>query len=251
MRYPRSAFGAAPNGAEPGRERSGGPFVFGEGLDRKIQRGLQGTPADRRSRFRGVGLVALLALSAALPARAGLFDDDEARKAIIDLRTRITQSDEQSKARIAELSATNAQLAEQLTALRRSLLELNNQLEAMRGDLAKLRGNEEQIVRDVAELQRRQKDLGQGLDDRLRKLEPVKVTLDGREFTVDNEEKKAFDESMALIRSGFCWASARGVSRARARPAAVDATSVRVPSPALKRRSALSVCASNASTWAR
>jgi tol-pal system protein YbgF len=143
-----------------------------------------------------------LMVCAAPPARAGLFDDEEARKAIIDLRTRIAQSDESSKARIAELSATNAQLAEQLTALRRSLLDLNNQLEAVRGDLAKLRGNEEQIARDVAEVQRRQKDLGQGLDDRLRRLEPVKVTLDGREFTVDTEEKKAFDDSMGLIRSG-------------------------------------------------
>jgi tol-pal system protein YbgF len=153
-------------------------------------------------RLLATALASLMVLAAAAPAHAGLFDDEEARKAIVDLRTRIATNDEQNKARLAELSATNTQLAEQLSALRRSLLDLNNQLEAMRGDLAKLRGNEEQIARDVADLQRRQKDLGQGLDDRLRRLEPVKVTLDGREFTVDTEEKKAYDDAMGLIRNG-------------------------------------------------
>ena len=58
-------------------------------------------------------------------AGAGVFDDDEARKAIVDLRQRVSQSEEQAKAREA---AMTAQLTEQLTALRRSLLDLNNQL---------------------------------------------------------------------------------------------------------------------------
>jgi hypothetical protein len=47
---------------------------------------------------------------------AGLFDDEEARKAILDLRTRVTQVDEQGKARSAELAAANAQLLEQVAA---------------------------------------------------------------------------------------------------------------------------------------
>jgi tol-pal system protein YbgF len=144
----------------------------------------------------------VLCVAAVPAAHAGLFDDEEARKAIVDLRTRVAQNDEQSKARIAELTATNAQLGEQLAALRRSLLDLNNQLEAMRGELAKMRGNEEQLARDLADVQRRQKDLSAGLDDRLRRLEPVKVALDGREFTADVDEKKAFDDAMALIRGG-------------------------------------------------
>jgi tol-pal system protein YbgF len=131
-----------------------------------------------------------------------MFDDEEARKAIVDLRSRIAAVDEAGKARAAELLASNAQLVEQLATLRRSLLDLNNQLEAMRGELAKLRGNDEQIVRELAEVQRRQKDVSQSLDDRLRKLEPVKVTLDGREFMVDQEEKKAYEDAIATIRTG-------------------------------------------------
>jgi tol-pal system protein YbgF len=146
------------------------------------------------------------ALLLAGPAQAQLFKDDEARKAVIDLRTRVTQVEEAAKAREAELTAQltslNAQLAEQIGALRRSLLDLNNQLEALRAEMAKLRGNDEQLQRDVAELQRRSRDIGQTMDDRLRRQEPVKVTIDGREYSVDPEERRSFDEAMAVMRGG-------------------------------------------------
>ena len=98
------------------------------------------------------------------PARAALFEDDDARKAILDLRQRVDQNSEQLKARLAEQG-------EQLNQLKRSLLDLNNQLEAMRGETAKLRGLNEQLARDVAEMQRQQKDLQQGVDERVRKFE--------------------------------------------------------------------------------
>jgi cytochrome c551/c552 len=41
-------------GAEPGHQRSWGPWMPGEHAGRKARRGLQGTPAARQSRFRGV-----------------------------------------------------------------------------------------------------------------------------------------------------------------------------------------------------
>jgi tol-pal system protein YbgF len=147
---------------------------------------------------------ALLVLMAASlgAAHAGLFDDEEARKAIVDLRARVSAVDEQLKARSAESAATNAQLLEQVSALRRSLLDLNNQLEAMRGEIAKLRGSDEQITRDLAELQRKQKDIGQATDERLRRLEPLKVTLDGKEFVAEQDERKAYDDAIGTIRGG-------------------------------------------------
>lgn len=153
------------------------------------------------STLRAIALAAGLTLGAGL-AQAGIFDDEEARKAIVDLRNRVAAVDEQIKARGTESAAANAQLAEQLSALRRSLLELNNQLEAMRGEVARLRGSDEQLTRDVAELQRKQKDIGQAADERLRKLEPVKVTLDGKEIVVQPEERKAYEEAIATIRGG-------------------------------------------------
>jgi tol-pal system protein YbgF len=155
------------------------------------------------------GSVQLRAAAAALVlggvvgvAHAGLFDDEEARKAIVDLRSRVTAVEDAGKLRAAELATANAQLVEQITALRRSLLDLNNQIEAMRGELAKLRGSDEQMMRELAEVQKRQKDMSQTLDDRVRKLEPVKVVIDGREALVEPEEKRAYEEAIAAIRAG-------------------------------------------------
>ena len=69
--------------------------------------------------------VCVLAFMAGAPAQAFL-NDEEARKAIVELRARIASlSEEQAKARAGELAAAqaqNAQLTEQLQALRRSLL---------------------------------------------------------------------------------------------------------------------------------
>ena len=79
---------------------------------------------------------------------------------------------------------------------------MNSQLEAARAEAARLRGSNEQLARDVSELQRRQRDVAQAVDDRLRKVEPQKVTLDGREFSVDPEEKRQYDEAVAVLRSG-------------------------------------------------
>jgi tol-pal system protein YbgF len=157
-------------------------------------------PLRLRTPLAAALLAAGLTLGSA--AHAGLFDDEEARKAIVDLRGRIAANDEATKARLAELAAAQAQAAEALVAIRRSLLELNNQIEQMRGELAKLRGNDEQFAREIADLQRRQKDVSQAVDDRLRKLEPMKVQLDGREFMAEADEKKAYEEAIALMRSG-------------------------------------------------
>lgn len=144
-------------------------------------------------------LAALLLVVAAGTAQAGLFDDDEARRAILDMRERIARSEEQSRARQNELASS---VAEQMGQVRRSLLELNNQIDALRTEIAKLRGNDEQLARDIAELQRRQKDIAQGVDERIRKFEPQTVTLDGVEFTADAEEKRQFDEAMEVMRGG-------------------------------------------------
>jgi tol-pal system protein YbgF len=147
-------------------------------------------------------LVISLATVLCRPAHAGLFDDEEARKAILDLRARIAAVEDQGKVRTSEVAGANAQLLEQITALRRSMLDLNNQLEAARAEIAKLRGSDEQLARDLSEVQRRQRDIGQAMDDRLRKLEPVKVTIEGREFVVDPDEKKAFEDAVSTLRSG-------------------------------------------------
>jgi len=154
---------------------------------------------------RGCHALALASALAVAPAHAGLFDDDEARKAILDLRQKLEQSNEQHRARQAEQMST---MAEQISQLKRSLLDLNTQIELLRADNAKLRGQDEQMARELAELQRKQKDIQQGVDDRVRKLEPQKVVVDEKEFLADPDEKRLYDEAMTVFRGGDFVASA-------------------------------------------
>jgi tol-pal system protein YbgF len=143
-------------------------------------------------------------------AHAGLFDDDEARRAILDIRTKIDQNGERQK-------ADQRQLADQIDQLKRSILDLNNQLEQVRGDNAKLRGQNEQLARDLSEVQRKQKDIQSGVDDRLRKFEPQKVSLDGKEFSVEPDEKRSYDEAMELLRKSDFAGTANALTAFRKR----------------------------------
>lgn len=146
------------------------------------------------------------------PARAGIFDDDEARKAIVDIRAKLDQVDQQTQKELAARKAETAELLEQVNIIKRGTLELNNQLEVMRTDLARLRGQDEQstqstrdVTRDLSELQRKQKDLLAllaTLDERMKRLEPQKVSLDGKDVTVDSGEKKTYDDAIAILRRG-------------------------------------------------
>jgi tol-pal system protein YbgF len=133
-------------------------------------------------------------------SQAGLFDDDEARKAILDLRQRV-DANKQAVEAAAQRQADELKDAKEVNAtLRRSILDLQNQIEALRAEQARLRGQDEQLVRDLADMQRRQKDLAQGVEDRLRKFEPTKVSVDGREFNAEPAEKRDFDAAFALFR---------------------------------------------------
>jgi tol-pal system protein YbgF len=124
-------------------------------------------------------------------AHAALFEDDEARRAILDLRQQLQQQREELR-RANEDNAT----------LRRSLLELQNQIETVRSELAQQRGNGEQLARDLADLQKRQRDVAQGVEERLRKFEPVQVNVDGREFSADPQEQKDFEAALGAFRRG-------------------------------------------------
>ena len=156
-------------------------------------------PAMAR-RCRSLTVAAALALGACAAAQAALFEDDEARKAILDLRQRVDQSVDQLRTRQAE----------QAEQTRRALLELNNQIEALKAEIARLRGANEQLARDLAEVQRKQKDLQQGADELLRKLEPQQVAVDGREFLAEPDERRLYEESLALLRKGDFAGAAAG-----------------------------------------
>ena len=131
-------------------------------------------------------------------AQAALFEDDEARRAIIELRQRVDILQQANQRTGDDLRRSG----DDSTQMRRSLLELQTQIEVLRVEAAKLRGQNEQLLRDVSEMQKRQKDISQGVDDRLRQFEPVKATVDGQEFQAAPAEKRDFEAALTLFRAG-------------------------------------------------
>lgn len=120
---------------------------------------------------------------------AGIFDDDEARRAILDVRTKIDAVSNKLDAKL------------DTKADKSSALDLSNQNEQLRAEVAKLRGQIEVLTNDLANTQRRQQDFYVDLDNRLRKMEPKRVTVDGKEATVEVNEQRAYDAAMSLFKA--------------------------------------------------
>ncbi|VVE31689.1 Tol system periplasmic component YbgF [Pandoraea terrae] len=117
-------------------------------------------------------------------AHAGLFDDDEARKAILDIRSRL----DGDRTRIEGLT--------------RNVQDLMNQNQQLQRDLAAERGQNEELRNQLATIQQSQKDLYSDLDGRMKKLEPQKMTVNGVEGTVQPGEKESFDAALNQFRNG-------------------------------------------------
>jgi tol-pal system protein YbgF len=141
---------------------------------------------------------ACLALAAWLPlqANAGLLDDDEARRAIVDLRAKVEALARDVNAKIDNKSDKTA------------ALDMLNQHEQTMQEIARLRGQVEVLANQVANVEKRQKDLYADLDVRLKKVEPHQETIDGRQAEVMPTEKTSYDSAMELFKSGDYKAAA-------------------------------------------
>ncbi len=167
--------------------------------------------SNLRPATRSVAAVSFLLMS--LAAHAGIFDDDEARKAILDLRQQISSLNATVN---NNLTAAQQRSTEEIAQLRKSMFELQNQIDRQKADISQLRGDNEVLARNLADMQIRQKDMlqaseqklqaveqrSQAVEQKLTKLDPIKVTLDGREFMADPAEKRDFDAAFALFRAG-------------------------------------------------
>jgi tol-pal system protein YbgF len=114
-------------------------------------------------RLLGAGVLAA-AFMAAFPARAGLFDDDEARRRIDLIRQELAQQGKDNEARIAKLEETIRNIG---------VVELVRQLDDMNAEIARLRGQIEVLNNDNQQLQKRQRDFYIDIDSRLKRLEGV------------------------------------------------------------------------------
>ncbi|GAA0793220.1 tol-pal system protein YbgF [Cupriavidus gilardii] len=121
-------------------------------------------------------------------AQAGVFDDDEARRAIITLREQFNG-----------FQATASQRIDQNS---RAQIDIQNQLEGLRQEVARLRGQNEVLQNEVANLQRQQKDYYADLDARLKKFEPQQVTVEGQQGMAQPGEKTEYDAALKQFQTG-------------------------------------------------
>ena len=101
--------------------------------------------------MRPLRLALLISTLCAAQAQAGVFDDDEARRAIADMKIK-------SEARFDQQG--------------KSQLDLANQLSRQAEEIASLRGQLETLSYELETAKKRQQDFYLDLDTRLRKLEP-------------------------------------------------------------------------------
>lgn len=113
-----------------------------------------------------------------------LFSDDEARKAILDLRKTLATTQ----------------------------LELQGEIEKLKADNAELRGKIENLEKQGEDISSSQKTYYQDLDTRLGNFEPRSVTIEGVSGTVQPGEKKAYDDALKAFQTGSLKKADEGFS---------------------------------------
>ena len=126
-------------------------------------------------------------------SHAALFDDDEARRQIQELRAQQTAAQQSINDRIGKLEA----------ATQNKLVDLALLIDSLKSDIAKLRGQNEVLINQIENLERRQRDLYVDLDTRLRKLEQAQAALADKVTAPEREaakEKEAYEGALNQFR---------------------------------------------------
>lgn len=103
-----------------------------------------------------------------------LFSDDDARKAILDLRKTLATTQ----------------------------LELQSQIDKLKSENAELRGKVENLEKQGEDISSSQKTYYQDLDNRLGNFEPRTITIEGVSGVVQPAEKKAYDDALKAFQNG-------------------------------------------------
>lgn len=136
-------------------------------------------------------LAMLAALSSMGPAQAGLFTDDEARRAISDMRMELND-------RLGRLEASS-----------RGQLELASQNELLKAEISRLHGQLEVLLHEVESLKQRQRDFYVDLDTRVRQIESNRAASAAATTTAPNvpppdpaAESAQYEAALNLLKEG-------------------------------------------------
>lgn len=153
---------------------------------------------------RAAWAIGVFAMSVFAPPAHALFDDDEARRRIDNLKSQVEISQRAVDERLGKLEAAVQD--------RRALLELSALIDALRQDISRLRGQVEVVVNQNETLERRQRDLYVDLDARLRKMESVQSKLEQAQAQVQERltapereaarEKEAYEAGLNQFKLG-------------------------------------------------
>ena len=106
-----------------------------------------------------------------------ILSDDEARRAILELRKSVSTSQS-------------------------AILDLQNQLDKHKSENAQLRGQIESLQKQNDDLSNNQKSFYQDLDARVSRLEPQNVEVEGVTGIVQAGEKSSYDEALKSFQAG-------------------------------------------------
>ncbi len=136
---------------------------------------------------------------AAGAARAGVFDDEGARKAVAALGVQLEANQKAVEERLAKI---------EMQVQNRSI-DLAGQIDELKQNMARLRGQIEVQAHQIETLDRRQKDLYVDLDARLRKLEASAKEQEKQaaEATDAAAEGKAYEAALNQFKLGNYQAS--------------------------------------------
>jgi tol-pal system protein YbgF len=140
----------------------------------------------------------LLVLCFAIPAQAGILEDDEARQQIKQLEARVLKLEDAVKQQT------------------KSMLDLQSQIEALNTEIRKLRGQNEEAAHGLQDAEKRQKDFYVDLDTRLRHFESAEeaakasaaaaVKAPVASVSVDSSdpvpEDRAFEAAYGMFKAG-------------------------------------------------
>ena len=144
-------------------------------------------------------VILVSALFCLTAAHAALFEDDEARRAILDLRKKFDIQTEEIKKNSDDIKQFQSNLIEQ-----------QNLFENLRNEIQRVRGEKEELTQELRKQQAAAQALSQVVDERLKKLEPVKVKLDNQEFLADPAEIRFYEAALASFRKGEFAVSSEG-----------------------------------------
>ncbi|MDH4394209.1 MAG: tol-pal system protein YbgF [Limnobacter sp.] len=151
-------------------------------------------------RFKKLSFVVLIGLASAHTASfAGLFDDEEARRAILDIRQKLANLDQ----RLAKLETTSSQ----------GQLALVDSITERDREIARLRGEIEVATNSLRRLQDDNRALYVDLDKRIKSLEPKAVELDGKVVEVPPQQQSDYQTALNVFKSGNFDEAQRQFSR--------------------------------------